>query len=247
MPGLLAQVHLSIAEAEDVLRGLVLASRRQLRERARTPLYESGIRYRREGQGPEGWKTIDQLYADGVGDCEDLSIARVAELAEQGIGARVLIVPTRPGRYHAIVEKADGEREDPSRILMAQERASVGDADMMAYMGEPPSGKEIAVEVEQIGPKRFRVYLITRVGREAIAIPGSGKSKAQAFQRAAQLTEQIVSNPVVSAVLPPGSAKAIAIAAELAQRYKGGGLDSAREFAKQLTGAGARRLMKAIF
>ena len=238
MPGLIAEIKMTIPEAEQVLRGLVLASRKQLRANPRPALYDTEIRYRREKK--EQWKTIDELYADGQGDCEDLSIARVAELNEQGIGARVAIIPTRPGRYHAIVEYADGTREDPSRILMDAERETVGDLAM-------PNAKSVDIEVEQIGPRKFRIHLITPLGREVLSIPGSGPTKAKAFQRAALLAQQIASNPVVSAVLPPGSAKAIGIAAELASRYKGGGLEAAQAFAKKLTGAGAKRLIKAIF
>jgi hypothetical protein len=243
MPGLLAEIRLTIAEAVQVLRGLVLASRKQLRASPRAKLYEAGIRYRRE-RNRERWKTSDELYADGFGDCEDLAITRVAELAEDGIGARVVIVPTRPGRYHAIVEYEDGTQEDPSRILMDAERAEVG-APGVTMPAQNRTG--IDVEVEKIGPNRFRVSLITPMGREVVKIPGSGKTKAQAFQRAALLAQQIAENPVVATILPPGSAKALSIAAELASRYKGGGLKAAHGFAKKLTGGGAKRLIKALF
>ena len=80
-------------------------------------IYQSGIRYRREKK--DTWRPITEVYKTGVGDCEDLAAARVAVLREQHgeKGARVGVYRTGPKRYHAIVVRADGSREDPSRAL----------------------------------------------------------------------------------------------------------------------------------
>jgi len=89
-------------------------------------LYESGIVYRREPKGREWWEGA----ADAVGvasgrsgDCEDVAAFRAAECRVfEGDHARVIVVPTRRGSFHAIVEHEDGTREDPSRILVHIER-----------------------------------------------------------------------------------------------------------------------------
>jgi len=93
------------------------------------PLYESGIHYRREPKGREWWESAADLHGiitERSGDCEDLAAARVAELrVYEGIDAIVRVVRTRRGNFHAIVERADGVIEDPSRILIAIERGQL--------------------------------------------------------------------------------------------------------------------------
>src|SRR4029078_56230 len=85
------------------------------------PLYASRVVYRRERPGEEDWKSIDRLYADGGGDCEDLARARAAQLRQHGEQANAIVVPTRTGKFHAVVLRESGEIEDPSRILLAME------------------------------------------------------------------------------------------------------------------------------
>lgn len=90
------------------------------------PLYESGVRYRREAKGTEWWESITDIlgvHGIGEGDCEDLSALRAAEYRYfDGIPARVRILRTRRGSFHAVVELPDGTIEDPSRILVEQEQ-----------------------------------------------------------------------------------------------------------------------------
>lgn len=90
-------------------------------------LYESGIVYRREPKGREWWEAavdILGLVADRSGDCEDLAAYRAAELRVfDGEDAIVRVVRTSRGTFHAVVERGDGEIEDPSRILVEMERA----------------------------------------------------------------------------------------------------------------------------
>lgn len=93
-------------------------------------LYASGIRYRREPRGREWWETAADalgVVADRAGDCEDLAAYRAAELRvfEGDPDARVRIIRTPRGSFHAIVEHGDGTLEDPSRILLAMERRKV--------------------------------------------------------------------------------------------------------------------------
>jgi hypothetical protein len=90
------------------------------------PLYESGIKYRREPTGREWWESADDvvgLAAKKSGDCEDLAAYRAAELRYyEGEVARVAILRTSRGSFHAVVEREDGTLEDPSKILVEEER-----------------------------------------------------------------------------------------------------------------------------
>lgn len=98
---------------------LVAVDRVYLRTHSVTPLYRSGIRYRREVSGSEVWQSTPVLYASGYGDCEDLAAHRAAELIESGedVGARAVLRCVRPGLWHAAVRRGSGLIEDPSAKL----------------------------------------------------------------------------------------------------------------------------------
>lgn len=91
-------------------------------------LYESGVVYRREPPGREWWETaLDVLgvATQRSGDCEDLAAYRAAELRfYENEPARVCVVTTPRGSFHAIVERGDGSYEDPSRLALAIETAN---------------------------------------------------------------------------------------------------------------------------
>lgn len=101
-------------------------------EGVRVPvLYRSGIVYRREAPGEEFWQAAqDVLGVIGLraGDCEDLAAYRAAELRvfQGDDDARVKIIRTRRGTFHAIVERGDGVIEDPSRVLLFLEHERRG-------------------------------------------------------------------------------------------------------------------------
>jgi len=100
------------------LRGLVAVNREVLRGTDLPALYDSGVRYQAEGLGAEEWQRADQVFARGRGDCEDLASWRVAELQLAGeLDATVDVVQTGPRKFHAVVRRADGTQEDPSRLL----------------------------------------------------------------------------------------------------------------------------------
>jgi hypothetical protein len=108
---------------EALLEGLVgLNYAWMFRRGGAPPLYSSGIVYRREPPGHDDWQNAEQLLGAGFGDCEDLASYRAAELRMQGEPARVKVVTTRRGKFHAIVEHASGELEDPSLNLLKLER-----------------------------------------------------------------------------------------------------------------------------
>ena len=84
-------------------------------------LYESGVRYRREGS-PEVWKDIPTILRDGADDCEGLSCWLAAEFRVRNDvpGAAVRLAKQRtPGLWHAIVIDVENPRRrwDPSKRL----------------------------------------------------------------------------------------------------------------------------------
>jgi|LNFM01.2.fsa_nt_gb hypothetical protein len=93
-------------------------------------LPESGIVYRREARGREFWQAgLDALglSTTRAGDCEDLSAYRAAWLRVfEGEAARVKIIRTKRGSFHAVVERADGSIEDPSREMVILEYQRTG-------------------------------------------------------------------------------------------------------------------------
>jgi len=108
----------------DLTRALELGTRAaeaQLRaaERAGRPLppiYAAGVRYMRHDPN-ERWQTPIETLRRGGGDCEDLAMWRAAELRLAGEPARVVWRRTGPRVLHAVVQRADGRLEDPSRAL----------------------------------------------------------------------------------------------------------------------------------
>lgn len=85
-------------------------------------LYEAGIRYRDPGK--LRWHTLADVYDLRKGDCKDLVAVRLAELRHyEGEPAIAHVYETRRrGQWHAVVKRADGTIEDPSKILIDAER-----------------------------------------------------------------------------------------------------------------------------
>jgi hypothetical protein len=97
----------------------------QMQRRRMPPLYQSGVRYRREQclvpsapETCERFLTYAQLLVERFGDCDDLSSARVAELICSGEDPRARARVYRSGAgFHAIVVRGNGAIEDPSALL----------------------------------------------------------------------------------------------------------------------------------
>ena len=106
-----------IEELEGWLEGLVRADLSQLRRGLVPPLYQSGVRYRREERGREDWQTARAAMRTRFGDCEDLAGWRAADLRLVGIDARAKVRDVAPGLKHVVVELPDGSIEDPSKRL----------------------------------------------------------------------------------------------------------------------------------
>jgi hypothetical protein len=97
------------------------AARRLIGPHVFPPLYESGIRYAREAPGRESWQFAHELLETREGDCEDLACYRAAELRLDGEPAIAEVVRTPRRSFHAVVRRADGRIEDPSKILLGWE------------------------------------------------------------------------------------------------------------------------------
>jgi len=79
--------------------------------------------------------------------------------------------------------------------------------------------------------------------RRALAVKAKGRTPTGALLKAANLAAKLASNPVLSAVLPPGTGLAIKATQFLAKNALKGKLGKAM---KLLRGKGAKRLGKAL-
>lgn len=108
---------------DAALEGLVLLNVAVMNRSALPPLYDSGVRYQDEAPGHEDWRHAEIVYRDGYGDCEDLATYRAAELRvhlgepAEAFAVRTGHTHTGANRWHALVRRADGTIEDPSRAL----------------------------------------------------------------------------------------------------------------------------------
>jgi len=81
------------------------------------PLRRTRIVYKKERR--DVWRDIQQVFESGWGDCEDLSAIVVAQLRFSGRDpdAYVDVYKSGRNRYHAVVIRGDGRKEDISREL----------------------------------------------------------------------------------------------------------------------------------
>jgi len=86
------------------------------------PLYKAGVRYVREAS-TERWQLPSETWKRKAGDCEDLAVWRVAELRQAGEPAKLYLRQSGPRLWHAMVKRADGTLEDPSKKLGMKGRA----------------------------------------------------------------------------------------------------------------------------
>lgn len=105
-------------EAHDALESLAFRNAREMRRGRIPPLYKAGVRYATGSKHRQLWKSASQVYGQGHGDCADLAAYRVAELRRRGEKAKFRLKSGgRPGLYHVVVVRGNGQIEDPSRIL----------------------------------------------------------------------------------------------------------------------------------
>lgn len=80
-------------------------------------------------------------------------------------------------------------------------------------------------------------------GRSVVSASASGPTKADALLKAGGIADQIINNPVISALLPPGSALALEATKRIARAVKGG---AAGDVIRQIGGAAGQRLATAL-
>ncbi|HEX7667012.1 MAG TPA: hypothetical protein VF407_20925 [Polyangiaceae bacterium] len=105
-----------------LLEALIGVNEAWLRENPHAPsLYASGVRYLEEPRGQEDWQDIPETILLRSGDCEDLGSWRVAELrVRSNEHAMPHVKRSLAGPrtiFHVAVRRANGQLEDPSRIL----------------------------------------------------------------------------------------------------------------------------------
>jgi len=76
-----------------------------------------------------------------------------------------------------------------------------------------------------------------------IRLIAKSKTKAGALAKAAAVAEKMAKNPLLAAVLPPGTGAAISAVSKLSQSAAAGKLE---KVAKKYVGKGAKRLFKAL-
>ncbi len=83
----------------------------------------------------------------------------------------------------------------------------------------------------------------THPAGKPVRLVATSKTKAGALAKAASVAEMVANNPLLAAVLPPGSGVAIKAIAALSKSAAAGKLEKA---AKKYGGKGAKRLVKAL-
>lgn len=100
---------------------------RGARFRSTPSLYDSGVTFEREPDGALNlWQNLPRALARGRAHCVALAAWRSADLQvrygepaqiEVLVGEEMRPVVGRQQEFHIVVRRADGSREDPSRLL----------------------------------------------------------------------------------------------------------------------------------
>lgn len=111
-------VPTTAAAYSAALEGLTSLCQEELARSGLPGLYDANVKYKLTPY--RVWRTPQEIVASGWGDCENLSSYRSAELRLTGEDptAHVLVYPTGPARFHAVVSRDCGAAiEDPSKEL----------------------------------------------------------------------------------------------------------------------------------
>jgi len=78
---------------------------------------KGGIKWKPEPPGQEHFDHAGVVARRGWGDCDDLAPWHAASLRHTGEdpGAKAVVYKSGPSRWHAVVERTDGNYDDPSR------------------------------------------------------------------------------------------------------------------------------------
>lgn len=198
-------------ELEAALEGLVALNHRMMVRRGMggrgfPRLYGSGIVYRRERPGDEDWQPADKLVRAREGDCEDLAGYRAGELRADGeLGAKAKVVETRSGQFHAVVQRANGVIEDPSRILLDLESSRESDGDYVV----PTKPK---ITLKDRGSHYLGAIDIPMGDGRSVRTSAIGFDPWSALKSAVSAASRIMEDPAVQAVMPPAVSVAIRVA-----------------------------------
>jgi hypothetical protein len=106
--------------------------------------------------------------------------------------------------------------------------------------------ENISWRLRKVGPDEWMGEVIFGSAPHGMALraAATGPTKAKALVKAAGLAEQVASNPVVSALLPPQAKLALQAATIIGKSAAAG---KAADALAKYTGPGVKRLMKALF
>lgn len=214
------------ASLSRVLEGVIEASRLQWRAHPEwRPLYETRIRYQRPKPGIEKLQTSAELRAAGHGDCDRLTVDRVAELRERGgeEGACAYVYQTGPTTWHAVVRRGDGAIEDPSRIQKQRERKGWPPVSLNGDDDDTIPTKA-AVDITALGDGRHAGKIMWQTGNARITVEAIGESRTNAAERALNLARAVAAHPAIRALLPPQAAIALVATDKLLALAKSGKL-----------------------
>jgi len=99
---------------------LVPEASRSLKKASVPPLYKSGVKYEKQNPRACAFRMPPDVLKRKAGDCKQLVLWRMAELANAGEKAtpRVIWLNNKTGlQAHILLRRADGNLEDPSVIL----------------------------------------------------------------------------------------------------------------------------------
>lgn len=195
------------ADILGALNAHVEACRRDLIARPRAPLYAAGVRYL--GKDPEErWQIPSETTSRGGGDCEDLASWRCAELRNAGEKCRVIVRRSRPGVLHAVVEREDGQIEDPSR------RLGMGRGRISGMTNEP----NLRWNIKRTSDGWEGTATIPLpAGAAAVTARAAGRTRGDAAARTLRAIEDVTKSPLIASILPPGAAPAIKAALGVAR------------------------------
>ena len=190
--------------------GLVAVNMALIQRLRLPPLYSSHIVYRPEVT--ERWENAQTLNKRGYGDCEDLAAYRVAELRLNGEHtAKVFIYRSGQRRWHAVVKRAKGQIEDPTKIIKAKEARQkralnrkvsgvMDELKIKARLVKIPGGWKGSIAIPLSG---FGLAGEESVDR-AITVFGIGSTKASAIKKAATLGLNAIATPgLIAPTLSP--------------------------------------------
>lgn len=101
----------------------------------------NGVKWKPEPPGAEHFDHAGIVHGRGWGDCDDLAPHHAATLRVKGIdpGARAIVVRSGPSTWHAIVQRSDGTRDDPSEAAGMRSSHGIAGA-ALPLMCPPQSG-----------------------------------------------------------------------------------------------------------